>query len=82
MHTKQTVRYICEFYPSGRSYYYKQEYITHDSWQNLDSVAWSAPRPIRKKTFLKREKEGYTTEYRHHEQPPAVILPFRRRLEA
>ncbi|WZY01733.1 hypothetical protein NSQ26_06760 [Bacillus sp. FSL W7-1360] len=76
MHSKQTVKYICEQFTNGHTYYYKQEYITHDCWMNLTSVAWSSPRPISKKTFLKRETEGYTCQYIQRE--PAIILPFKK----
>ncbi|GAF66309.1 hypothetical protein BTS2_3209 [Bacillus sp. TS-2] len=58
MHSKQTVTYICETYLSGNQYYYKKEMITFDCWQNLQSLGWSAPRPISKKTFEKRKKKA------------------------
>ncbi|MBX0318449.1 hypothetical protein [Shouchella clausii] len=80
MHSKQTVKYICEQFSSGHDYYFKQEYITHDKWSNLDSVAWSAPRPIRKETFLKRKKQGYLCEY--VQKQTAVILPFHKKANA
>jgi hypothetical protein len=74
MHTKQTVKYICEIFPSGNSYYYKQEIITHECWDNLESLAWSTPRPISRKTFEKRLKEKYRTEY--IQKQSAEILDF------
>lgn len=59
MHSRQTVIYICEEYPSGNRYYYKKELITHDSWMNPKSLEWSAPRPISEKTFIERARAGY-----------------------
>ncbi|WP_216829495.1 hypothetical protein [Alkalihalobacterium elongatum] len=76
MHTKQTVKYICKQYSSGNCYYYKQEIITHDSWENIKSLTWSAPRPITKETFLKRKKEGFKTEFIVMEKKPAVVINF------
>ncbi|KHF41789.1 hypothetical protein [Halalkalibacter okhensis] len=76
MHSKQTVKYICESYPSGNDYYYKKELITYDSWENIDSLGWSRARPISKSTFLKRKKEGYKIEYISIVKPPAEVIPF------
>lgn len=76
MHSKQTVRYICEQYPSGNKYYYKQEMITTDSWDNLSSIMWGWKRPISKNTFEKRKREGYRIIESNIEKEPAVILPF------
>ncbi|WP_078552973.1 hypothetical protein [Bacillus alkalicellulosilyticus] len=76
MHTKQTVKYICEKYPSGNQYYYKKEVITHDNWKNLQSLTWSRPRPISEKTFIQRKNEGYTVEVIIHKKKPAEIIPF------
>ncbi|NEU30789.1 hypothetical protein GN156_08370 [bacterium LRH843] len=76
MHSKQTVKYICESYPSGNHYYYKTELITHDSWEKVESLSWSKPRPVSKDTFEKREKEGYKVEYIIHNNPPAAIFAF------
>ncbi|WP_257349618.1 hypothetical protein [Pseudalkalibacillus decolorationis] len=76
MHSRHTVIYICEEYPSGNCYYYKRELITHDSWLNIDSIAWSAPRPISKRTFIERKRAGYRTEHRKIHRPPAKIYPF------
>ncbi|MCL7747140.1 MULTISPECIES: hypothetical protein [Halalkalibacter] len=78
MHSKQTVKYICESYPSGNDYYYKKELITHDSWENVDSLSWSRARPISKSTFIKRKKEGYKIEYIVVSKPPAEVIPFRK----
>lgn len=78
MHSKQTVKYVCEKYPSGNSYYYKQEIITHDCWDNLDSLAWSAPRPITKETFLKQKQSGYKTETNYINKQPAKIFRFQK----
>ncbi|RNA69025.1 hypothetical protein EBO34_03455 [Alteribacter keqinensis] len=67
MHSKQTVRYLCQKYPSGNEYFYKEEIITHDTWDNLDSLEWGRRRPVSKATVEKRKKEGYrviTTEVR------------------
>ncbi|WP_096201147.1 hypothetical protein [Bacillus sp. FJAT-45350] len=77
MHTKQTVKYICEKYPSGNCYYYKQEIITHDSWQNIGSLSWSRPRPISKRTFEQRKSEGYMTEIKEINKKPAIVIDFR-----
>lgn len=76
MHSKQTVKYICKIYPSGNRYYYKTEIITHDRWDNVHSLSWSSLRPVSEKTFLKRKKEGYKTEYHYVHKPPAKIIPF------
>ncbi|WP_347550893.1 hypothetical protein ABFG93_04175 [Pseudalkalibacillus hwajinpoensis] len=76
MHTKHTVRYICERYPSGNCYYFKQELITHDSWQNPQSIEWSARRPITERTFHQKEKEGYKTISTFIQKNPAVVLHF------
>ncbi|MCK0471466.1 hypothetical protein [Halalkalibacter sp. APA_J-10(15)] len=77
MHTKQTVKYICHHYPSGNCYYYKSEIITHLSWDCLDSLQWSTPRPITERTFLKRRKQGYKVEFVYQTKQPAVIVPIR-----
>ncbi|OIJ15981.1 hypothetical protein BKP35_03065 [Anaerobacillus arseniciselenatis] len=74
MHSKQTVKYICEKYPSGNSYYYKQEVITHDNWDNLNSLAWSTPRPISKETFLKQKKAGFKAEVKYINKQPAKVV--------
>lgn len=76
MHSKQTVIYICKEYKSGNRYYYKKELITHDNWANLDSLAWSSPRPITEKTFLKRKKAGYKTEHIKLDKGPAPVIPL------
>lgn len=76
MHSKQTVKYVCESYPSGNCYYYKKEVITHDSWEEIESLSWSTPRPISKKTFQQRKKEGYKVEYVKCEKAPALIFSF------
>ncbi len=76
MHSKQTVKYVCESYLSGNCYYYKIELITHDSWDKIDSLSWSKPRPISRKTFEQRQKEGYKVEYVKQEKAPALIFPF------
>ncbi|WP_166001331.1 hypothetical protein [Bacillus sp. Cs-700] len=78
MHTKHTVRYICERYSSGNCYYYKQELITHDSWQNPTSINWSTKRPISSRTFFAKEREGYKTVNILHHKKPAEVLPFSR----
>jgi hypothetical protein len=77
MHSKQTVVYICKEYASGNRYYYKKELITHDKWTNLNSLAWSTLRPISEKTYLRRKKAGYKTEYIKLDKRPALIIPFR-----
>jgi hypothetical protein len=76
MHSKQTVKYICETYSSGNHYYYKKELITHDSWENIESLSWSTARPISKETFIKRSKEGYKVEYVSVKKEPAEVIPF------
>ena len=77
MHTKHTVKYICDTYPSGNKYYYKKEIITHDSWDNLDSLQWGKARPISEKTFQARKKEGYRVEVNNINKPIGTVLPFR-----
>lgn len=74
MHSRQTVKYISESYPSGNIYYYKQELITHDRWDNIQSLSWSTPRPITKQTFVKRQKEGYRIEKRNIKNKAATII--------
>jgi hypothetical protein len=76
VHSRQTVRYICEKYASGNCYYYKQELITHDSWENPSSLAWSSPRPITRRTFIKQKKAGYKVEYRKINKQPADVIHF------
>ncbi len=76
MHTKQTVKYLCEQYPSGNTYYYKQEIITHDCWDNIHSLQWSTPRPISKATFYKRQKEGFKVEIKFIDKSPARVFQF------
>jgi hypothetical protein len=80
MHTKQTVIYICKEYTSGNRYYYKKELITHDNWTNIQSLAWSAPRPISERTFFKRKKDGYKTEHIKIHKSPAKIIPMQREI--
>ncbi|MCA0987712.1 hypothetical protein [Guptibacillus algicola] len=82
MHTKQTVRYICEQYQSGNHYFYKQELITHDSWQNPSSIQWSAKRPITRRTFQAKQKEGYKTIIIKIEKAPAEVLLFTKRKQS
>ncbi|WP_232735770.1 hypothetical protein [Alteribacter populi] len=76
MHTKQTVRYLCHKYPSGNCYYFKEEVITYDSWDNLDSLAWGRRRPITKRTFDKRKKEGYRSLTTYVDKPKGELLYF------
>jgi hypothetical protein len=73
VHSKQTVKYICEKYPSGNCYYYKQEIITHDCWENPASLAWSAPRPITKATFMRQKQAGYKAENKYINKQPAKV---------
>ncbi|TLS37919.1 hypothetical protein [Pseudalkalibacillus caeni] len=77
MHSKHTVRYICEEYSSGNKYFYKQELITHDTWQNPASIQWSARRPITRQTFMKNKLAGFPVIYRHIKKEPGTIIPFR-----
>ncbi|MBB5173013.1 hypothetical protein [Texcoconibacillus texcoconensis] len=76
MHSKQTVRYICERYPSGSVYYYKQEIITHGSWNDLSSLAWSRPRPVCRRTYEKRRLQGYRCEDIYINKSPAEVIDF------
>lgn len=76
LHSKQTVKYICEKYPSGNCYYYKQEVITHHSWDDLQSLAWSAPRPISEITYTKQKEAGFKTVERYVDKKPAEIFEF------
>lgn len=78
MHSKQTVKYIRERYSSGNCYYFKQEMITHDSWEDISSLQWGRKRPVTKRTFEKRKGEGYRVVDIYIDSPPAVVLPFRR----
>lgn len=77
LHSKQTVKYFCEKYQSGNSYYFKQEIITHDCWSNLNSLAWSAPRPISKATYMKQKQAGYKVELINVNKQPAKIYIFK-----
>ncbi|MBU9714725.1 hypothetical protein KS419_23550 [Bacillus tamaricis] len=81
MHSKQTVKYICEKYPSGNCYYFKQEVITYNSWEDISSLQWGRKRPISKTTFDKRKKEGYRTVEEFIQRPPAVIIPFKQTMK-
>ncbi|PYZ98538.1 hypothetical protein CR205_08110 [Alteribacter lacisalsi] len=76
MHTKQTVRYLCQIYPSGNEYYYKEEIITHDSWDNLNSLQWGRRRPVTKQTYEKRRKEGYRVHKAYIDKPKGKLLHF------
>ncbi|MCD8508979.1 MAG: hypothetical protein LRY73_03205 [Bacillus sp. (in: Bacteria)] len=78
MHSKQTVKYVRERYLSGNSYYYKQEMITHNSWEDISSLQWGRKRPITKGTFEKRKREGYRIVDILIERPPAEIIPFKK----
>ncbi|SDY58563.1 hypothetical protein SAMN05421736_102336 [Evansella caseinilytica] len=80
MHSKQTVKYICERYPSGNCYYFKQEMITSDSWEDISSLQWGVKRPITKMTFERRKKEGYRTVETYIHRPPARVIPFKDRM--
>ncbi|WP_100406857.1 hypothetical protein [Bacillus solitudinis] len=77
MHSKNTVKYICECYPSGNKYYYKQELITHDSWNNPKSINWSSPRPISERTYKNRKTEGFKTEVHYSTKLPAIVIPLK-----
>lgn len=76
MHSKQTVKYICEKYSSGNCYYFKQEIITHDSWSNPSSLVWSTPRPISRATYVKQKQAGYKAELNYINKPPAKVYNF------
>ncbi len=80
MHSKQTVKYVCEKYPSGNCYYYKQEIITHDCWENLNSLAWSSPRPITKETYFKQKRKGFKTEMINIEKAPAKVYQLHNKI--
>ncbi|TMW73711.1 hypothetical protein [Alteribacter natronophilus] len=76
MHSKQTVRYLCQIYPSGNEYYFKEEIITHDSWDNLNSLEWGRRRPVTKETFEKRRREGYRVHRTFIDKPMGQLLHF------
>ncbi|RKL68807.1 hypothetical protein CR203_01820 [Salipaludibacillus neizhouensis] len=76
MHSKQTVRYICKNYISGYSYYFKQEIIACHSWDQPETLIWGALRPITKKTFMKRNEEGYKCYSYQMKTSPADVIPF------
>ncbi|MCR6096624.1 hypothetical protein HXA31_05535 [Salipaludibacillus agaradhaerens] len=78
MHSKNTVRYFCEVYLSGNKYYFKQEIITNDSWENTDSLYWGKKRPITAKTFNYWKKRGYQCRTVYLYNQPAEIIPFDR----
>ncbi|GMA49369.1 hypothetical protein GCM10025857_07260 [Alicyclobacillus contaminans] len=77
MHAKATTWYICHRYVStGRSMYYKREMLTTDSYRDLRSVYWSAPKPITRNTFERARKLGYKCDVVWHYDPPAQVIPF------
>ena len=77
MHTKQTVKYICEHHlASGRKRYYKQEIITDTSWRELDSLRWTKPRPITQRTFRHAMDAGYPCEVKYLRNESAQIVEF------
>jgi protein-arginine kinase activator protein McsA len=76
MHSRQTVKYICETYPSGNNYYYKQEMITSGSWEDISTLQWGAKRPVTERTFKVRKEEGYKTAVVLIDKEPAVVLQF------
>ena len=77
MHTKQTVKYICEHHlASGRKRYYKQEIITDSSWRELDSLRWTTPRPITRRTFRHAMDAGYPCEVKYLRNESAQIVEF------
>ncbi len=78
VHSKQTVKYICEQFSSGNEYYFKREYITHDKWSNIKSLAWSAPRPIKKETFMKRQAEGFYCEWVQKQSASLINLAVKK----
>ena len=83
MHSLQTVKYICEHHlASGRKRYYKIEIITDSSWRELDSLRWTKPRPITRRTFRHAVDAGYPCEvkYLRNESAQIVEFPLERRL--
>ncbi|WP_078597025.1 hypothetical protein [Evansella clarkii] len=76
MHSRQTVKYICETYPSGNKYYYKQEMITNGSWEDISTLQWGTKRPVTERTFRARKEEGYKTQVVYIDKEPAVVLQF------
>ncbi|WP_246596320.1 hypothetical protein [Bacillus alkalicola] len=54
------------------------EMITHDSWEDINSLQWGRKRPITKATFEKRKKEGYRIVEEYIEKYPAKIIPFKK----
>jgi len=79
MHSKQTVRYYCEKYLSGNQYCYKQEIITSSSWNDPSSLQWGQRRPISKRTFDMRKRQGYQCHIFYSKSPPAEVIPFVRK---
>lgn len=77
MHSRQTVKYICEHHlASGRKRYFKTEIITDSSWRELDSLRWSAPRPITQRTFRHAMDAGYPCEVKYLKSQPAEVIDF------
>ena len=76
MHSRHTVKYICEVYPSGRKLYYKTELVTMGSWSNPESLYWTRPRPITEQTLEKNKKAGFPVEIRHIKEPSAQVIVF------
>ena len=76
VHSKKTVKYTCEIYPSGNKYFFKQEMITFSSWDDVTSLQWGCKRPVTQGTFDKRKKEGYRTYEKFIHKGPALVLQF------
>ncbi len=77
MHSKQTVKYTCEQHLiSGHRRYFKQEILTDRSWRELDSLRWSAPRPITQRTFQRAMDAGFPCEIKYLRTEPAKIIEF------
>lgn len=77
MHTKATVKYVREvFVHSGRVCYWKQEIITDSSWQDVESLRWSARRPITAKTYERAKQKGYVCVQKTNLHAPAEVVDF------
>lgn len=77
MHSKLTVRYYCDKHLlSGNSYYFKEELITFSSWSDPSSLQWGRRRPITKRTYEMRKRQGYQCHIFKIKRPPAKVIPF------
>lgn len=84
MHSRETVVYVRRRYQRGdqrSEYYYKRELLTSDSYRNLDSLYWSAERPITRQTYERAAQDGYHCEAFTIYMPPIELIELSERRE-